>query len=178
MNAAGVELAEVEDALRGFGTNTGGGFVDQYDQEFLIRNVARTTRIEDLRALVVADGPGGPVACRRSPPSTTPPPSGAATPAMAACRPLSSLSRSSRPPLRRGTEQVETALAEIGAGLPAGMRATRVQFRQADFIETSIGTLTRVLIEAAIVVAAVLFLFLLNVRTDRDLADLDFPSRC
>ncbi len=41
MTAAGVELAEIESALRGFGTNTGGGFVDQFDQEYLIRNVAR-----------------------------------------------------------------------------------------------------------------------------------------
>jgi HME family heavy-metal exporter len=63
------------------------------------------------------------------------------------------------------TRQVESALREISAGLPGGMRADRVQFRQATFIETSIGTLTTVLIEAAIVVAVVLFLFLLNTRT-------------
>ncbi len=37
MTAAGVELAEIEGALRAFGTNTGGGFVDQFDQEYLIR---------------------------------------------------------------------------------------------------------------------------------------------
>ena len=166
MNAAGVRLEQVETALRAFGTNTGGGFVDQYEQEYLVRNVARTTRIEDLRTLVVADGASGPVrlsqvavvdyaaAFRRGD-------------AGYAGRPAVVVSVQKQPDASTTavTEQVEAALAEISAGLPAGMRTTRVQFRQADFIETSIRTLTIVLIEAAIVVAAVLFLFLLNART-------------
>ena len=166
MSAAGVKLAEVESALRGFGTNTGGGFVDQFDQEFLIRNVARTTRIEDLRALVIADGPNGPVRLSQV----------AAVDYAAAFRrgdagygglPAVVVAVQKQPNAStiEVTEQVETALREISAGLPGGMRADRVQFRQANFIETSIGTLTTVLIEAAIVVAIVLFLFLLNTRT-------------
>ena len=44
------------------------------------------------------------------------------------------------------------------------MTANKVQFRQATFIETSIGNVERVLVEAAVVVAVVLFLFLMNVR--------------
>ena len=166
MTAAGVELAEVEDALRAFGTNTGGGFVDQYDQEYLIRNVARTTRIEDLRTLVVADGASGPVRLSQ-----------VASVDFAAAFRRGDAGYNGRPAVVVAvqkqptastiavTRQVETALAEISAGLPAGMRAAQVQFRQANFIEASIDTLTTVLIEAAIVVAVVLFLFLLNSRT-------------
>ena len=44
------------------------------------------------------------------------------------------------------------------------MSANNIQFRQATFIETSIGNVQRVLVEAAIVVAIVLFVFLMNVR--------------
>jgi len=166
MTAAGVELAEIEGALRAFGTNTGGGFVDQFDQEYLIRNVARTTRIEDLRTLVVADGTGGPVRLSQ-----------VATVDFAAAFRRGDAGYDGRPAVVVAvqkqptastiavTQQVETALAEISAGLPAGMRAAQVQFRQANFIEASISTLTTVLIEAAIVVAVVLFLFLLNTRT-------------
>ena len=47
---------------------------------------------------------------------------------------------------------------------PCGVSATNVQFRQATFIETSIGNVQRVLLEAAVVVAIVLFVFLVNVR--------------
>ena len=166
MALAGVRLEQVEAALRAFGTNTGGGFVDQYDQEYLIRNVARTTRIEDLQSLAVGDGASGPVRLSQI----------AAVDFAAAFRrgdagydgrPAVVVSVQKQPDASTVavTAQVEAALAEINAGLPTDMRATRVQFRQADFIEASIDTLTIVLIEAAIVVAVVLFLFLLNVRT-------------
>lgn len=166
MTAVGVKLADVEIALRNFGVNTGGGFVDQFEQEYLIRNVARTTRIDDLRQLVVADSAAGPVrlsqiaavdfgaAFRRGEAGY-----GGAPAVVVAVQKQPNASTIDV------TRQVESALKEITAGLPSGMRADRVQFRQADFIETSLGTLRTVLIEAAIVVAVVLFLFLLNTRT-------------
>ena len=166
MTAVGVKLDDVERALRGFGVNTGGGFVDQFEQEYLIRNVARTTRIESLRQLVVANNEAGPVRLSQI----------AAVDFAAAFRrgeagyggaPAVVVAVQKQPTAStiEVTEQVESALKEITAGLPSGMRADRIQFRQANFIETSIETLTTVLIEAAIVVAVVLFLFLLNTRT-------------
>ncbi len=166
MTAVGVKLADVESALRNFGVNTGGGFVDQFEQEYLIRNVARTTRIDNLRQLVVADSAAGPVRLSQI----------AAVDFAAAFRrgeagyggaPAVVVAVQKQPNASTidVTRQVESALKEITAGLPSGMRADRVQFRQADFIETSLGTLRTVLIEAAIVVAVVLFLFLLNTRT-------------
>ena len=48
--------------------------------------------------------------------------------------------------------------------MPAGVTANKVQFRQATFIETSIANVERVLVEAAVVVAVILLLFLMNVR--------------
>lgn len=166
MTAVGVKLADVETALRNFGVNTGGGFVDQFEQEYLIRNVARTTRIDDLRQLVVADSAAGPVRLSQI----------AAVDFAAAFRrgeagyggaPAVVVAVQKQPNASTidVTRQVESALKEFTAGLPSGMRADRVQFRQANFIETSLGTLRTVLIEAAIVVAVVLFLFLLNTRT-------------
>ena len=48
-----VTLEELERAIKSFGANTGGGFVDQNRAEYVVRNIGRTTRIEDLRSLVV-----------------------------------------------------------------------------------------------------------------------------
>ena len=62
------------------------------------------------------------------------------------------------------TRKIEAALGEIQKTLPPGVSATNMQFRQATFIETSIDNVKRVLLEAAVVVAIVLFLFLMNVR--------------
>ena len=166
MRALGVTLAEVEAAITAFGANTGGGFTDQYAREFLIRNIGSTLSLEDLRKVVVqSDG-------RRS----------------ILLHQVADVGFGAR--LKRGeagymgqpaviisvekqpdvdtvqlTRDVEAALAEITAALPDGMRADEVLFRQADFIETSVKNVQTVLLEAVVVVAVVLFAFLLNVRT-------------
>jgi CzcA family heavy metal efflux pump len=62
------------------------------------------------------------------------------------------------------TRKIEAALQDIQRTLPAGISATNVQFRQATFIEISIHNVERVLLEAAAVVAVVLFVFLMNAR--------------
>src|SRR4051794_13312546 len=65
----------------------------------------------------------------------------------------------------RLTREIEQALKQITTSLPSGIKADQVLFRQANFIETSIRNVERVLLEAAAVVAIVLFAFLLNWRT-------------
>lgn len=60
---------------------------------------------------------------------------------------------------------IEAALGELARSLPAGMDAPRVTFRQASFIEASIGNLQGKLLTASVFVAVVLFLFLGNFRT-------------
>jgi HME family heavy-metal exporter len=45
---------DVESALRQFGANTASGFIDHHAREYLIRNLGRTTRLDDLRTLTVA----------------------------------------------------------------------------------------------------------------------------
>ena len=58
MSRLEITLGELETAVRRFGVNTGGGFVDQHAREYLIRNIGLTDRIEDLRNLVVATRQG------------------------------------------------------------------------------------------------------------------------
>ena len=66
----------------------------------------------------------------------------------------------------RLTREIEQALKEITTSLPKGIKADQILFRQANFIETSIRNVEKVLLEAAaVVVAVVLFAFLLNWRT-------------
>ena len=166
MAALGITLDQIDRQLREFGTNSGGGFVDQFQKEYLIRGVAQTTRIEDLRALVVGESANGPV--RLSQVASADFAAGFrrgdagydGAPAV-----VIAVQKQPTADTIAVTTQVETALKEITATLPDGISADKVQFRQANFIETSISTLRKVLIEAAIVVAIVLFLFLLNTRT-------------
>ena len=161
-----VSLDDVERAVKQFGTNTGGGFVDQNRAEYVVRNIGRTTRIEDLRSLVVTVREGQAITLGQ-----------VATVDFAARfkrgdagtggKPAVILSIQKQPgadtvPL---TKAVEAALADLGRTLPQGVPADKVLFRQANFIEASIGNVEDALRDAIIVVAVILFAFLLNVRT-------------
>ena len=161
-----VSLDDVERAVKQFGANTGGGFVDQNRAEYVVRNIGRTTRIEDLRSLVVTMREGQAITLAQ-----------VATVDFAARfkrgdagaggKPAVILSIQKQPgadtvPL---TKAVEAALSDLGRTLPTGVSADKVLFRQANFIEASIGNVEDALRDAVIVVAVILFAFLLNVRT-------------
>ena len=166
LRALGVTLAEVEAAITAFGANTGGGFTDQYAREFLIRNIGSTLSLEDLRKVVVqSDGRrsillhqvadvGFGARLKRGEAGY-----------MGQSAVIISVEKQPDVDTVQLTRNVEAALAEITAALPDGMRADEVLFRQADFIETSVKNVQTVLMEAVVVVAIVLFAFLLNVRT-------------
>ena len=57
----GVSLTQIEQALRGFAGNAGGGFIDLNSREYLIRHLGRTNRAEDLAGLAVAWKDGRPI---------------------------------------------------------------------------------------------------------------------
>ncbi len=166
MRAFGVTYEDVETALTGFGANTGGGFADQYGREFLIRNIGRTQSLDDLRNLVVASVNGQPVALDQvAEVSFAPRTKRGDAGFMGDDAVIVSVEKQPDVDSIALTQQVEVALAEMSAALPDGVKADNILFRQATFIETSISNVQKVLLEAIAVVAVVLFLFLLNLRT-------------
>jgi HME family heavy-metal exporter len=166
LRSLNITYETTEKALAQFGTNAGGGFTDQYSREYLIRNIGRTTNIEDMRNIVVARANGGPVylwqvATVEFAPKVKRGESGyMGSPAV-----IVSVEKQPNVDTVRLTGEIEQALKEITASLPKGIKADQILFRQANFIETSIHNVERVLLEAALVVAVVLFAFLLNWRT-------------
>ncbi len=165
MSLLDVTREQVEAAVSRFGSNSAGGFVDQHAREYLIRNLGRTTRIEDLRNLPVAFRDG--VAIRLSQVAEV---DYAARVKRGDAghmgHPAVILSVQKQPAAdsMRLTSEIEAALTDLERVLPPDVRIN-VLFRQADFIQTSISNVQTVLIEAMVVVAVVLFAFLLNWRT-------------
>lgn len=153
-------------ALRQFGGNAGGGYVDQAGREFLIRNIGRTTSLEDLRNATVGFREGQPITLRQvarveyGPRFKRGEAGVDGQPAV-----ILAIAKQPGADTIRLTRAVEAALNELQAGMPRGVVADRIKFRQADFIAQSIANLQQVLAEAFIVVAVVLFAFLLNTRT-------------
>jgi CzcA family heavy metal efflux pump len=162
----GVTLTQMEAALKGFASNAGGGFIDLNSREYLIRHLGRTTRPEDLRGVAVAWRDGRPVLLEQV----------ATVHHVAAFKrgdagyngaPVVIVSVQKQPDADtvKLSQEIETALAVLTPGLPAGLAAPKVLFRQADFIGASIGNVAEALRDGAIMVAIVLFAFLLSART-------------
>ncbi len=166
LQALALTHGELLTALRQFGVNAGGGYVDQAGREYLIRNIGRTTSLEDLRNATVGFREGQPIALRQvavveyGPRFNRGEAGVDGVPAV-----ILAISKQPGADTIRLTAAVEAALKELQAAMPRGVVADRVKFRQADFIEQSIANLQQVLKEAFVVVAIVLFAFLLNVRT-------------
>ena len=156
----------IEKAIEEFGANTGGGFVDEAAREYLIRNIGRSTKIEDLQGLVVAHRDGQAITLNQ-----------VAEANFAARTKRGDAGFQGKPAVILAvqkqtnadtvtiTRNIEALLPELQRTMPAGVKVTDVQFRQATFIESSIANVKRVLIEALVVVAIVLFVFLLNWQT-------------
>ncbi|RST47671.1 efflux RND transporter permease subunit [Variovorax sp. MHTC-1] len=162
----GVSLTQVEQALRGFASNAGGGFIDLNSREFLIRHLGRTNRVEDLRGIAVAWKDGRPVLLEqvanvRFAASMKRGDAGYnGLPAV-----IVSVQKQPAADTVKLTRAIETALGELQQGLPPGLAPPKVLFRQADFIEASIRNVSEALRDGAIMVAIVLFAFLLSART-------------
>ena len=63
------------------------------------------------------------------------------------------------------SEQIDTLFDQIETTLPQGMKLNRDVFRQSHFIDRAVSNVTTVLLESVVIVAIVLMLFLMNVRT-------------
>tara|TARA_X000001036_G_scaffold60611_4_gene50626 strand:+ start:3726 stop:6881 length:3156 start_codon:yes stop_codon:yes gene_type:complete len=63
------------------------------------------------------------------------------------------------------TEKVDTLFDQLEKTMPEGMVLNRDVFRQSHFIHRAVSNVTTVLIEAVFIVAVVLMLFLMNIRT-------------
>ncbi|HEY0844735.1 MAG TPA: efflux RND transporter permease subunit [Noviherbaspirillum sp.] len=161
-----VSLDQIEAAVRGFASNTSGGFIDLNSREYLIRNLGRTNRLEDVRELAVAFRNGTPilleqVASVRYAPAFKRGDAGMnGKPAV-----IVSVQKQPSADTVKLTREIESALHELKQGLPPGVTAPEVLFRQADFIEASINNVIEALRDGAILVAIILFAFLLNFRT-------------
>ncbi|EGM79439.1 heavy metal efflux pump, cobalt-zinc-cadmium [Rheinheimera sp. A13L] len=166
MQGAGIGVEDIRQALAGFSSNAGGGFVDLNNKEFLIRHQARTTELDDVRQVAVAWRNGKAVhleqvaevdfaaAVKRGDAGFN------GEPAV-----ILNIQKQPDSDTVRLTSQIEVALEELKAGLPQGIAAPQILFRQADFITSSISNVTEALRDGAVMVLIILFVFLLSART-------------
>jgi len=165
MAELGISHEQLEAALKGYSSNTSGGFLELNGREYLIRNLGRTSRVDDLQNLALTATDGQPILLRQIAEVTFAPAIKRGDAGFEG-KPAVILGVQKQPTADtiQLTRSIESALEAMQKSLPTGMEAPRVTFRQASFIEASINTLQGKLIGAAIFVAATLFFFLGTVR--------------
>lgn len=168
MRRHGVSMDEVIYAVKGMNQNASGGTLYEYGNEYIVRGLLSTNDIDELKKAVVKTSENGlpitldAVADVRIGPKT--PVLGVASndgkPAV-----LLTVTKQPNTNTLALTGRLDNALDELKANLPADVKINSQIFRQSRFIDSSIDNVKKSLIEGAIFVIIVLFIFLMNWRT-------------
>jgi CzcA family heavy metal efflux pump len=166
MNAYGVTLQELKSVGKTLSTNSTGGIIRDYGNEYALRGMARTNDLEELGETYVKTRNGRPVVLSDVAEIVigTPVKMGHAS---QNAKPSVILAISKQPNINtlNVTERIEYNLAVIQKTFPTDVRMDTKIFRQADFIEASVNNVGIALMEGAIFVIIILFIFLASFRT-------------
>ncbi len=162
-----VSVDEAVEAVRDMNQNVSGGVLYEYGNEYLIRGALATTDVEELGKTVVKSVNGVPVLLDQVADvkiGNKMPKTGCASnngkPAV-----LLTISKQPNVSTEELTARIDAALDAMKASMPEGVKMDAQIFRQQRFIDASIGNIKEALIEGALFVVVVLFIFLMNVRT-------------
>ncbi|MFT6179444.1 MAG: CzcA family heavy metal efflux pump [Paracoccaceae bacterium] len=164
MLSLGVTYEELRTAARDSVRNTTGGYIEGDSQEIMVRNLSMTTDLDRISMTTVRHGNNRPLRIKDVAKVVwdIEPMRGDAG---AEGHPAVVLSITKAPGYDTLdlTDQLETALADLRGTVPEGVELL-VAYRQADYINLSLNNLKEALLHGGIMVALVLFLFLLNFR--------------
>ncbi|UPT72808.1 MAG: efflux RND transporter permease subunit [Elusimicrobiota bacterium] len=162
----GISLEDLKRSLSEISENTTGGFIDVGDKEFLIRPLARAESAEEIEESPVGMHLGRPVLVKD----------------VAEVRVGAKLKRGEASVNGKHavvmtiqkqpgagtielTRRIDAMILELRKGLPPGAKLEGDLFKQSRFIESAVSNVEEALRDGAIMVAVILFLFLVNLRT-------------
>lgn len=166
MNLYGVTMEELTKAGASMSSNSNGGVLRDYGNEYALRGIARTNSIDELKNTYIKTVNGSPILLSDVAELKI----GSAVKMGHASmngKPAVIISVSKQPHINtlEVTENIERNLEEIRKTFPADVKMDSEIFRQADFIEASVNNVGKALLEGALFVIIVLFLFLGSGRT-------------
>lgn len=160
-----VSLSELLKTSSEANGNSSGGFINEYGNEYIIKGIGRTNSVNEIGNTVIKRINGIPVKIEDVAEVKT----GAAPkigdgslkgePAV-----IMTVMKQPATNTLELTGKIEEAIADIQRNLHSDIEINTKIFRQADFINASIGNIQKVLIEGTAFVIIILFLFLMNWR--------------
>ena len=169
MRHYGVTLSEVMNITREMNLNANGGVVYEYGNEYIVRGVLSTDKVDQIaKAVVRSNGvSGAPILLEDIADVQV----GAKLPKLGTASErgkhavLLTVTKQPATSTLELTDKLEASLQDLQKNLPADVKVSTDIFRQSRFIESSIGNVQKSLLEGGIFVVIVLFLFLANIRT-------------
>jgi cobalt-zinc-cadmium resistance protein CzcA len=162
----GVTLPQVRDAIGANNRNVGGGYIERGPEEYLIRGIGLAESLGDIGNIIVAERAGTPVFVRNVAEVALGPEvrrgavtmngKGEAVTGIVLKRIYENTSKV--------IEAVKTKVAEVNQSLPSGVSVVPY-YDQSELVERAVGTVKEALLEGAILIVVILFLFLGNVRS-------------
>lgn len=167
MKHFGVALDEVLPVVKEMNQNAAGGILYEYGNEYIIRGMLSTNKVDELGKAVVKSVNNSPLLLEdiaevkignKAPKLGVA--SNDAKPAV-----LITVTKQPASSTLDLTKQLDASLDELRQTLPSDIKISTDIFRQARFIDSSIDNIKKSLYEGGIFVIIVLFIFLMNVRT-------------
>ncbi len=164
MSARNVTLGEVLHATEGANLNAAGGFIVQGSTEWVVRAVGRAESVEDLRSTVVAIRGRTPVllgdvAEVREAPAIRRGVAHRLRGEVVSCRVVKQFGADTV----KVAAGLRAAIEDLARSLPAGVEI-RIVYDQSQLVNDALGGVSRAVLLGAILVVAVLFLLLSDVR--------------
>ena len=169
MRHYGVTLSEVMNITREMNLNANGGVLYEYGNEYIVRGVLSTDKVDQIaKAVVRSNGvSGAPILLEDIADVQV----GAKLPKLGTASErgkhavLLTVTKQPATSTLELTDKLEASLQDLQKNLPTDVKVSTDIFRQSRFIESSIGNVQKSLLEGGIFVVIVLFLFLTNIRT-------------
>ena len=165
MASLGVSFDELIEATKNAQSNTGGGIVNRKGTEVLVRNIGASTKTNDILNAVVKTIDGHSILLRDIAEVRI---DKAQLRGDSAINNIDGIvitvSKQPNTDTIAITKEIENALAEIQQKLPKDTYIT-ILYKQDEFIKTAVKNVEDAIIDGAIMVVAILFIFLLSIRT-------------
>ena len=164
LSSYGLTLADLVNALDRNNTNVGAGYIERKGEQYLIRAPGQVRSVDDIRNVVLRNDAGVPVRIRD-----------VATVEIGRELRTGAATDNGREVVlgtvfmligensRTVSEAVDKRMVEINKNLPAGVHAVTV-YNRTLLVDKAINTVKKNLVEGAVLVIAILFLFLGNIR--------------
>lgn len=162
----GVTLTDVRSAIQANNRNVGGGYIVRGPEEYIVRGLGLAETLEDLGNIIIAERSGTPILVRNVAEIEIGPEVRRGAVTMNGRGEVAAGIVLKR--IYENTQQViggvKAKVEEINRALPPGVKATPF-YDQADLIERAVGTVESALLEGAVLIVIILFLFLGDVRS-------------